>query len=482
MSVDLLPDLTTETAGVYSGILASSFMFGRAVSSYPWGRLGDSYGRKFVLINSLVLAAIFSLCFGSARSYAMALIWRFLLGLTNGIVGTVKTAVSEISPSKEVETKMMGKVVGMRSLGFLISPAIGGFLSSPTSQFPTQFGDKSTWYFSVLSHFPYLLPNVVGSVICLSAALTVWLFIPETLEKDNHPVGFPTPCEIYRDICSLSLRKCEIFKRPHGSDSAEDGAEDTPLLSFAQSTSHRDGLATEEMIGKQGVDSCRKKQVTMKSLWKNQSARDLLIPYWIFSQAVSSLDEAFPLFCIASIGAGGLELLEVHIGKVLSLSGLLFLAFQFLIYVWTVERVGLRNSMILGSFLGFFPVFFIPIARLLQIGGYVSAENEHWGMSWPVFTLLVVIIAVSKIYCCMFFTAISISLNSTAENNERASLNGLASLGGSVAKGIGPVLAGWLSSVCFSSFIEGFGGATILFFTIGCNGMLVAMLILKGSQ
>ena len=108
MAVHLLPGVTTETAGTYSGVLASSFMAGRTLSAYPWGRLADRYGRNFVMISSLTLSALLSLLFGMSRSFTAALFYRFMLGLTNGLVGTVKTVVSEIAPSEDVETKMMG--------------------------------------------------------------------------------------------------------------------------------------------------------------------------------------------------------------------------------------------------------------------------------------------------------------------------------------------------------------------------------------
>jgi MFS family permease len=55
--------------------------------------------------------------------------------LTNGLVGTIKTIVTELAPSEEIEEKMMGMVVGMRAWGFLISPAVGGWLAEPIKEY-----------------------------------------------------------------------------------------------------------------------------------------------------------------------------------------------------------------------------------------------------------------------------------------------------------------------------------------------------------
>jgi hypothetical protein len=54
----------------------------------------------------------------------------------------------------------------------------------------------------------------------------------------------------------------------------------------------------------------------MTSLWNIPSAKHHLMPYCVFSLAVSSLDEAFPLFCIASSNVG-LGLSENSIGQIL---------------------------------------------------------------------------------------------------------------------------------------------------------------------
>lgn len=466
MAVDLLPNVTPESAGLYSGVLASSFMFGRTLSSYPWGRLGDWYGRRFVLIASLSFSALFSLLFGTSQSYAMAMVWRFLLGLTNGIVGTVKTVVSEIAPSEEIETKMMGKVVGMRALGFLLSPALGGLLSQPITQFPGFFQDKNpTWCYQFLSRFPFILPNLVGSALCVMTAMMVCWCIPETLQRDDDQGDISVLSRIVDDTTSLCMTSCASIQRRLCSWFYRSRhAKDIDMRTISERVTEADPLFIQQQYT--GDDNKEEgTQVTLTSLWGNQSAKDHLIPYWIFSLAVSSLDEAFPLFCIASVGAG-LGLSEVHIGEILSLSGLIFVSCQYLVYAWTVEKFGLYRSLSIGCLVGFLPVFVIPLASwLLRLTGMI-----------PAFLLLVTVMATSKIFSCVFFTSMAVALNKTVETQQRASLNGLASLGGSVAKAVGPVLAGALAQLCFSAPFHGFGSIA-LFSVIGCSGMCVLRLL-----
>jgi sugar phosphate permease len=80
MVIHLVPGVDSENAGIYAGFLSSSFMVGRAFSAYPWGKIADIYGRKFVLIASLAISAIGSIAFGCSTSFAMAVIVRFLMG------------------------------------------------------------------------------------------------------------------------------------------------------------------------------------------------------------------------------------------------------------------------------------------------------------------------------------------------------------------------------------------------------------------
>lgn len=109
MAIHLVPSLNEETAGSYAGLIASAFMIGRALTSYSWGKVADRYGRKFVVISSLVMSLVFSILFGISPTFSCALLWRFFLGLGNGLVGTSKTILSEVAYGDELrETRGMG--------------------------------------------------------------------------------------------------------------------------------------------------------------------------------------------------------------------------------------------------------------------------------------------------------------------------------------------------------------------------------------
>lgn len=126
----------------------------------------------------------FTLLFGFSQSFALAMVWRFCLGFGNGIIGTAKTAVSELAKGNEkLETRGMGLVMGMWGWGFLICPALSGSLAEPVRQYPHIQLLQRGWIHSVLTKFPFLLPNVVGSIFCMVAFFGVSLFVEETLDS-----------------------------------------------------------------------------------------------------------------------------------------------------------------------------------------------------------------------------------------------------------------------------------------------------------
>ena len=112
---------TTANVGTYAGLLASSFMLGRTLSGVAWGKAADIYGRSTILKTCLLLSSVFSLLFGLSTRLPWALVWRFCLGLSNGLMSVVKTAATELTDGNEAaERRTMGLVIGMRSWGYLL--------------------------------------------------------------------------------------------------------------------------------------------------------------------------------------------------------------------------------------------------------------------------------------------------------------------------------------------------------------------------
>lgn len=70
-------ELTTRDKGILSGMT----FLGVAASSYLWGFLGDTKGRRFVILHSLILSSLFSVTSVFVKSFPLFVFCRFMVGV-----------------------------------------------------------------------------------------------------------------------------------------------------------------------------------------------------------------------------------------------------------------------------------------------------------------------------------------------------------------------------------------------------------------
>jgi len=510
--------ISAEQAGPYATLLTTSFMIGRTCTAHFWGRLADCYGRRFVLLASLIGSGLACLWFGMTTIYGGlcgAVMSRGMLGAWNSIVGVTKTLATELAyfefdenpqckegtkenittvdtPEETIEetslkvffssndqgplsdqytapslgegsknidniqeepqqkqqhqeTRIVGLVVGMRAWGYLIAPAIAGFLADPLmvrihgidAETNTL---RSNIFHRVLQWYPYLLPNLLGLILCWITAAAVFVGIPETLNdcREFHLVvtdfrhwssnlfkcGFgnsivnrfwkvltkdqtPSKIETNVDRCTLSdghqrranphesspFAKAEVVV-DYGSYVDDQkffaaGSRLSVKSSFNQTTedfktkgddpASNSGLNTENCWAKKDDDL--QQQTSLRSIWQRTDTRYHLIAYWLYSFIVICIDEAFPLYCISSHNGFVTRMSESDIGIILSLSGILFALVQFRFYKWIVGRFGIYGSLGMGCWWGVLPTTFIPFASLFLISDasptISSNGNDH---------------------------------------------------------------------------------------------------------
>lgn len=486
MAIDIYKgnrSVNEENAGTYAGLLASFFMLGRALSAYPWGLAADIYGRKPALILSLLTSAVFSLMFGLSKTFGFALATRFWLGFCNSIQSTAKTSVTEIAKGdKKLEARGTGLTIGMRGIGFLLSPALGGILANPVKQYPEWVLTQR--FEHTLTRYPFLLPNIVGCALCILSALAVQLLVEETLPEDQRRHVKYFAADVWQWMLTKIQNIWRLFvlrKKEVNSPSSCTINEEMPLVSGERKTAAKlprringvDEHADHADGGKATINGFDDKEdnggATATAIWNRESTRRHLISYWLFSFVVVAVDESFPLFCISRIG--GLSLSEASIGKILSAAGVIFVLGQYVTFATFVDRLGLYRAQTIGALLGVPPTILIPIANFLN-GSVSKREGE---LAWSTFIFLTVVIGVAKIFTCLYFAVITITTNRTVPASLRATTNGLSMVGGSVAKGLGPIFAGVLVAFSFSVPKEDIAryGSIFIWSTISILGLLV---------
>ena len=428
---------------------------------------------------------ILTLLFGTAQTFSSAIMFRCLLGMSNGIIGTAKTIISELAHGNEgVETKSMALVMGMWGWGFLFSPALSGALAEPVRQYP-----NAAWvqqFQGLLSKFPFLLPNLVGAVLCISALIGVHLCVQETLPREKQ--------KSFKCVCGYCMRGCTLWRRRDVKSSVDEeevlpmkhvqieqhvdvnDENDRPLSEIKEarlkhgesclmlSTTKRPLLINKDKFIPQESNSSTEASATMASLWSRPDTRIHLIVYWVFSFVMSCIDESFPLFCISK--EAGLGIAEKSIGKILSGSGMIFAACQYFVYTAIVNRVGLYGSIKVGS------ITVIPLILLIPLSRVFNRGSEEGEISWTTLLYLSAVFAVLRIFGLVIFSSITVTTNRTVPVSLRATMNGLSMLGGSAAKGLGPVFAGYLVAFSVTSF---HAGGLFIFAVIALFASMVAI-------
>jgi MFS family permease len=499
MVIKLVPGTNEENAGSYAGLLAAAFMAGRTITSFAWGKIADVYGRRIVLFLSLILSALFSILFGISTTFWLAFFWRFLLGASNGIAGISKAIVSETARGDDnLETRGMSLTMGMWGWGFLLGPAISGFLSDPIRQYPhLPIWEHEGSFYTFMKAYPFCLPNAISVILCTIALFVVEIWVPETLPiacRRNPKLMFSDACDWLKGILSRSglfrlgdknvTRRGALNRPDEGEQSQQVEEDDTDVLRHLRMSESVSLLSTslrntscDQDDSNQNDDSIPSK-ATLLSLWSKKDTRDHLILYWIFSFVAIAIDEAFPLFCISK--KGGLGLAANDIGKLLSATGLIFAVSQYHVYAWIVDKYGLCKSIEIGAVLSAPLAALIPLSLWLNRLGTTSSSDRQGGLTYLAFIYLSLLLAACRVFGLVFFSSITIATNRTVIPSHRGTMNGLSMLGGSCAKGLGPVFAGLLVSFGISSGIFAPKvGAIFVFATIGlCAAVTAAVTVL----
>lgn len=145
------------------GLLFASYSIMQLFFSPVLGRLSDKYGRRPVLLISIIGTGIGFLILGFARTLWMLFVGRILDGISGGNISTAQAYIADIT-TKEDRAKGMGLLGAAFGLGFIFGPALGGILSR--------------WGI----HVPFLF----AAGLCFANAILLYFTLPETVTPD-HP-------------------------------------------------------------------------------------------------------------------------------------------------------------------------------------------------------------------------------------------------------------------------------------------------------
>ncbi len=145
------------------GLLFASYSIMQLIFSPILGGLSDKYGRRPVLLISIIGTGIGFLVIGFAQTLSMLFAGRILDGITGGNISTAQAYVADVT-TKENRAMGMGMIGAAFGVGFIFGPAIGG----------------------ILSHWGIEVPFLFAAGLCFANALLLYFKLPETVTA-QHP-------------------------------------------------------------------------------------------------------------------------------------------------------------------------------------------------------------------------------------------------------------------------------------------------------
>jgi MFS transporter, DHA1 family, tetracycline resistance protein len=140
------------------GLLFASYSAMQLIFSPVLGRLSDKYGRRPILIASLLGTSLGFLILGAATTLTMLFIGRIIDGISGGNISTAQAYIADVT-TKENRAKGMGLIGAAFGLGFVFGPAIGGILSRWGTNVPFIFAGSLAFANVILLYFT--LPETV---------------------------------------------------------------------------------------------------------------------------------------------------------------------------------------------------------------------------------------------------------------------------------------------------------------------------------
>jgi len=165
----VLPDLLMEISGEdlgnsarYGGWLMFVYAVMQFFCSPLIGNISDRFGRRPVLLFSLLVMAINYLVMGFAESLFLLFLGRIVSGIGASTMSTCNAYMADVTP-EDKRAQNFGLIGAAFGMGFVFGPVIGGFLG--------EYGSR--------------VPFIAAGIISLFNLIFGFLVLEESLKTDN---------------------------------------------------------------------------------------------------------------------------------------------------------------------------------------------------------------------------------------------------------------------------------------------------------
>lgn len=331
------PEVKEGQAGLYVGLIASSFALAQFATNFFWGWLSDRIGRKPVIIIGTFLTMAAFLFFGFCRTLWQAILVQVFMGLVNGNAGVVSTCLGEIT-DRSNQSRAFTYLPVVYGIGGITGPIVGGVLVFYNNPFHK---DRPNPY-------PYLVPNLFSAAVLAIDLVVCMLLLEESLQEARSlpPLGkrvenlfvwlWQFTSSTRPTYIKRILGKHKHHHRHHHHHHShldgvreEDEEEDEALDEESEGTTDSAPILFPNASGEQ----------LTKSEVFNRDTILLLVTYFIFQLANISYNSLYPVFAEEQPPTGR-DLKPEAVGLSLAFAGLITILFQIGIYGKVREKIG----------------------------------------------------------------------------------------------------------------------------------------------
>lgn len=158
-----LKGIPVNQASTYGAFLLSVFAITQFIFAPIVGNLSDRFGRRPVLLLSLLGFGIDYIILALAPTYGWLFIGRVIAGMTGASFTTATAYIADVSPDETTRAKNFGMIGAAFGLGFVLGPALGALLAT--------WGIRAPFY--------------AAAALCLLNCLYGFFLLPESLSKEN---------------------------------------------------------------------------------------------------------------------------------------------------------------------------------------------------------------------------------------------------------------------------------------------------------
>jgi len=171
--IPILPIFSKElgAANYQVGLIAMSFPVMNFIFAPFWGSLSDRYGRRPIILVSVLLTGLAYLLFSQTINLWLLILSRILSGIGSANLSVAQAYIADITKPEE-RAKSMGFIGAAFGLGFIVGPTVGGYLKS----------------ISAPGHVDWV--GYVAAGLCLVNFIMAYFFLPESLKVKQKDVRF----------------------------------------------------------------------------------------------------------------------------------------------------------------------------------------------------------------------------------------------------------------------------------------------------